>query len=100
MPEEDPVGAAAVVAIDRLGMKGTQLERCGMDGGCLTLGNGTTGLSSAAKGSIYDERAALPILLALLTIGKMDCRFHSGWLRRTRTGTHACAGCSQGTGES
>ena len=76
MPEEDPVGAAAMVAIVRLGMKGRLPERCGAVGGCLTPGNGTTGLSGAAKGSIYDERAALPILLALLARGQMDCRFH------------------------
>lgn len=50
-----PSGIAAAVTAARLGMKVMLLERYGVVGGCLTLGNVTTIMGSVARGSIRDE---------------------------------------------
>lgn len=54
-----PAGIAAAVSAARLGQRVMLLERYGMVGGCLTLGNVTTIMGSVAPGSIRDELAAL-----------------------------------------
>lgn len=54
-----PAGIAAAVAAARLGQRVMLLERYGMVGGCLTLGNVTTIMGSVAPGTIRDELAAL-----------------------------------------
>ncbi len=54
-----PSGIAAAVTASRLGMKVMLLERYGVVGGCLTLGNVTTVMGAVAPGSIRDELAAL-----------------------------------------
>ena len=54
-----PSGIAAAVTASRLGMKVMLLERYGVVGGCLTLGNVTTLMGSVAPGTIRDELAGL-----------------------------------------
>lgn len=54
-----PAGIAAAVSAARLGQRVMLLERYGMVGGCLILGNVTTIMGSVAPGSIRDELAAL-----------------------------------------
>lgn len=54
-----PSGIAAAVSAARLGMKVMLLERYGVAGGCLTLGNVTTIMGSVARGTIRDEIANL-----------------------------------------
>ena len=50
-----PSGIAAAVTASRLGMKVMLLERYGVVGGCLTLGNVTTVMGGVAGGTIRDE---------------------------------------------
>ena len=54
-----PSGIAAAVTAARVGLRVMLLERYGMIGGCLTLGNMTTVMGGVAPGSIRDELAAL-----------------------------------------
>ena len=54
-----PSGIAAAVTAARMGLRVMLLERYGMIGGCLTLGNVTTVMGGVAPGSIRDELAAL-----------------------------------------
>ena len=54
-----PAGIAAAVTAARLGLRVMLLERYGMVGGCLTLGNVTTVMGGVAPGSIRDELAAM-----------------------------------------
>lgn len=54
-----PAGIAAAITAARLGRRVMLLERYGMVGGCLTLGNVTTIMGSVAPGTIRDELAAL-----------------------------------------
>lgn len=52
-------GISAAVSAARMGMKVMLLERYGVVGGCLTLGNVTTIMGDVAKGTIRDELDAL-----------------------------------------
>jgi Pyruvate/2-oxoglutarate dehydrogenase complex, dihydrolipoamide dehydrogenase (E3) component, and related enzymes len=54
-----PSGIAAAVSAARLGMRVLLLERYGVVGGCLTLGNVSTIMGRVSKGSIRDELALL-----------------------------------------
>ena len=54
-----PAGIAAAVTASRLGMKVMLLERYGVVGGCLTLGNVATVMGGVAPGTIRDEIASL-----------------------------------------
>ena len=54
-----PSGIAAAVTASRLGRKVMLLERYGVVGGCLTLGNVATVMGGVAPGTIRDELAAL-----------------------------------------
>lgn len=54
-----PSGMAAAVSARRLGLRVLLLERYGVVGGCLTLGNVSTVMGTVAPGTIRDEFAAL-----------------------------------------
>ena len=54
-----PSGISGAIAAARLGMKVLVLERYGVLGGCLTLGNVTTLMGAVAPGSLRDEIAGL-----------------------------------------
>ena len=54
-----PSGIAAAIAAARQGMKVMLLERYGVVGGCLTLGNVTTVMGAVAKGTLRDEICSL-----------------------------------------
>lgn len=54
-----PSGIAAALSAARQGMRVMLLERYGVVGGCLTLGNVTTVMGAVAPGTLRDELAAL-----------------------------------------
>lgn len=54
-----PAGIAAALSTARLGLRPLLLERYGVVGGCLTLGNVTTIMGETAPGTIRDELDAL-----------------------------------------
>ena len=54
-----PSGIAAAVSAARMGMKVMVVERYGVVGGGLTLGNVTTVMGAVAKGTVRDEIAAM-----------------------------------------
>lgn len=54
-----PSGIAAAVAVARMGLRVLLLERYGIVGGCLTLGNVTTIMGSVSSGTLRDEMAAM-----------------------------------------